>query len=163
MAIYNYTKINVGGQANDGTGDNIRDAFVKTNNALDLLFTLGPTNVILSDIYNTATSLTNLIDSILATSASTSYVDNSIATLAATTATDSRLGLVKIGSNMASDSAGRITLNDIFTLNAQTAAPGSPAAGMFAVADGVNWNPASKVTGRPYPVFYDGAGWTALY
>ena len=36
-------------------------------------------------------------------------------------------------------------------------------AGMFAVADGVNWNPASKSGNVPYPVFWDGSTWNALY
>ena len=35
--------------------------------------------------------------------------------------------------------------------------------GMFAVADGVNWNPASKSGNVPYPVFWDGSTWNALY
>lgn len=35
-------------------------------------------------------------------------------------------------------------------------------AGMIAMADGVNWNPASKSTGRPYPVFWDGVNWLAM-
>ena len=35
-------------------------------------------------------------------------------------------------------------------------------AGMIAMADGVNWNPASKGTGRPYPVFWDGVNWLAM-
>lgn len=36
-------------------------------------------------------------------------------------------------------------------------------AGTFAVADGVNWDPADKNTARAYPVFFDGVSWTALY
>ena len=35
--------------------------------------------------------------------------------------------------------------------------------GMFAVADGTNWNPASKSGNVPYPVFWDGSTWNALY
>ena len=35
--------------------------------------------------------------------------------------------------------------------------------GMFAVADGVTWDPASKSGAVPYPVFWDGASWNALY
>lgn len=35
-------------------------------------------------------------------------------------------------------------------------------AGMIAMADGVNWNPSSKSTGRPYPVFWDGVNWLAM-
>jgi len=44
-----------------------------------------------------------------------------------------------------------------------SAAPSSPVAGMFAVADYTNWDPASSSTPRPYPVFYDGAVWNPLY
>lgn len=36
-------------------------------------------------------------------------------------------------------------------------------AGMFATADGVNWDPASKGGSVPYPVFWDGSAWNALY
>jgi hypothetical protein len=36
-------------------------------------------------------------------------------------------------------------------------------AGMFATADGVNWDPASKSGAVPYPVFWDGSSWNALY
>lgn len=36
-------------------------------------------------------------------------------------------------------------------------------AGMFATADGVNWDPASKSGSVPYPVFWDGTTWNALY
>jgi hypothetical protein len=35
--------------------------------------------------------------------------------------------------------------------------------GMFATADGVNWDPASKGGSVPYPVFWDGSAWNALY
>ncbi|MDB4339458.1 hypothetical protein OAA57_00985 [bacterium] len=36
-------------------------------------------------------------------------------------------------------------------------------AGMFATADGVNWDPAGKSGSVPYPVFWDGVTWNALY
>lgn len=113
MAIYNYTKIQTGGQPNDGTGDNIRDAFTKVNNNLDLLFTLGSSNVILNDIYNK---------------------------LAASTG-----------------------VGNILSLSVSTSAPASPTVGMFAVADRVTWDPASKGSGNAYPVFYNGSTWNALY
>lgn len=35
-------------------------------------------------------------------------------------------------------------------------------AGMMTTADGVSWDPASKGTGRPYPVFWDGVDWLAM-
>ena len=44
-----------------------------------------------------------------------------------------------------------------------SAAPGSPAAGSYYTADGVNWDPASKGGSVPYPVFWDGFGYHALY
>lgn len=44
-----------------------------------------------------------------------------------------------------------------------TAAPGSPITGAFYVADGVSWDPDTKSGVVPYPVFYDGASFNALY
>lgn len=35
--------------------------------------------------------------------------------------------------------------------------------GMFAVADGTNWDPVNKNSTYPYPVFWDGTQWNALY
>jgi hypothetical protein len=35
--------------------------------------------------------------------------------------------------------------------------------GMFAVANGINWDPAGKGGSVPYPVFWDGVSWNALY
>ena len=281
MAIYNYSGINTGGQANDGTGDNIRDAFGKVNSNMDLLFTLGSNNVILADIYNTLTYFQNIINTIpsqVSSAASVAYVDASTASVysrsiaytnqatattqaivLATTATASSLGVVKIGSGITRASDGTISvsvsdgpsgpsgpsgpastisgpsgasvsgpsgpsgpastisgpsgpagggglnnpLSSIFTItNAEasistttgalqvtggvgiggelhvdktvhinnvleltplTTAPTGVAAGCFAVADRLNWDPASKGTGNAYPVFYDGTVWTALY
>lgn len=48
------------------------------------------------------------------------------------------------------------------TLTASTSAP-TVSAGTFAVADGVTWDPATKSGSVPYPVFYDGTSWNALY
>lgn len=50
-----------------------------------------------------------------------------------------------------------------FSLVLSTAQPQDCQAGTFAVADGVNWDPANKNTGKAYPVFYDGVSWSALY
>lgn len=44
-----------------------------------------------------------------------------------------------------------------------TAAPGSPVTGAWYTADGVTWDPASKSGAVPYPVFYDGVTYNALY
>lgn len=41
--------------------------------------------------------------------------------------------------------------------------PPAEATGTFAVADGILWDPDSKANGKPYPVFYDGTSWNALY
>jgi len=48
------------------------------------------------------------------------------------------------------------------TLTASTSSVHVPA-GTFAVADGVVWDPVSKASGKPYPVFWDGSTWNALY
>ena len=42
------------------------------------------------------------------------------------------------------------------------AAPASPNRGFY-TADGVSWDPASKAGAVPYPVFYDGVAFNALY
>ena len=44
-----------------------------------------------------------------------------------------------------------------------TAAPGTPIAGTIYTADGVTWDPDDKYGAVPYPVFYDGATYNALY
>ena len=54
-------------------------------------------------------------------------------------------------------------MDKILTLSLSTSAPDNPTVGMFAIADRTNWNPASKVPTSPYPVFYDGLTWQALY
>lgn len=60
--------------------------------------------------------------------------------------------------------------NDVVYLLPQNSEPDSAdtgglglRAGMFATADGVSWDPASKGTGTPYPVFFNGTSWVALY
>lgn len=67
-------------------------------------------------------------------------------------------GNVSIGS-------GNLTMGNVLKLTLSTTVPGTPAAGMIAIADGATWNPASKPgpTVLPYPVFYDGTGWNAFY
>lgn len=42
------------------------------------------------------------------------------------------------------------------------AAPAGALVGSFAVADRVNWDPASVGSGDPYPVFYDGSTWRKI-
>lgn len=60
--------------------------------------------------------------------------------------------------------------NDVIYQVPQAAAPTATTIGalglkpgMFAVADGTNWDPASKGGSVPYPVFWDGSTWNALY
>lgn len=43
------------------------------------------------------------------------------------------------------------------------AAPGSPVTGAYYTADGTAWDPAGKAGAVPYPVFYDGVAFIALY
>jgi len=45
----------------------------------------------------------------------------------------------------------------------QTGVPANPVVGGMYVADGVTWDPAGKAGAVPYPVFYDGVTWNALY
>ena len=59
--------------------------------------------------------------------------------------------------------SGNITMDKVLTLSLSTSVPPNPTVGMFAIADRTNWNPASKVPTSPYPVFYDGLTWQALY
>ena len=54
------------------------------------------------------------------------------------------------------------SITAVLTLTASTSAP-TVSAGTFAVADGTTWDPATKAGSVPYPVFYDGTSWTALY
>ncbi len=54
------------------------------------------------------------------------------------------------------------SITTVLTLTASTSAP-TVSAGTFAVADGTTWDPASKAGSVPYPVFYNGTIWTALY
>ena len=44
-----------------------------------------------------------------------------------------------------------------------TAAPTTPVAGTYYTADGTSWDPTSKSGAVPYPVFYDGVAYNALY
>jgi hypothetical protein len=61
------------------------------------------------------------------------------------------------------DAANYTMFSDALTLTPLNAAPLTPVAGMLVAADGVNWDPASKAGVLPYPVFYDGTAWNALY
>jgi hypothetical protein len=50
-----------------------------------------------------------------------------------------------------------------FTLPIGTSQPTSPTSGTMYICDATLWNPASKPAGIPYPVFYDGVSYNALY
>jgi len=52
--------------------------------------------------------------------------------------------------------------NGSWSMTPLSAAPGSPTVGLY-IADCTNWDPASKANGRPYPVWYDGTSFNALY
>jgi hypothetical protein len=63
---------------------------------------------------------------------------------------------------------GDVWMGKVLKLTVSTSDPfaGGPYgsdAGHFAVADGVSWDPASKSGTVPYPVFYNGVTWNALY
>lgn len=58
---------------------------------------------------------------------------------------------------------GNVSLEKTITLAVSTNEPVSPTVGTIAVADSVSWDPGSKGPGSPYPVFFDGTIWTALY
>jgi hypothetical protein len=79
----------------------------------------------------------------------------------ATSATSTVTGALRVvgGAGIGGDAF----IGKILSLTVSTAAPAGPTVGMFAVADRVTWDPASKGSGNAYPVFYDGAVWNALY
>lgn len=58
---------------------------------------------------------------------------------------------------------GNISLEKTITLAVSTDQPVTPIAGTIAVADSISWDPASKGPSSPYPVFYDGTSWVALF
>ena len=58
---------------------------------------------------------------------------------------------------------GDVVIGKVLSLTVSTTAPATPLVGMFAIADRITWDPASKGSGNAYPVFYDGAAWNALY
>ena len=102
----------------------------------------------------------NILDGVTATAAELNVLDGVPATLTAT-----ELGYVdgvtsSIQNQLDTKVADGATT---ITLTSSTAQPGSIAAGMFAVADGTTWDPTSKGGVVPYPVFYDGSAWNALY
>jgi hypothetical protein len=55
-----------------------------------------------------------------------------------------------------------LDVNGFMKLAPQTSAP-TAVEGMIVIADGTNWDPASKGGAVSYPVYYDGVAWNALY
>jgi hypothetical protein len=58
---------------------------------------------------------------------------------------------------------GAVEATKFLRLSPLSAAPTGLTAGVFAVADRTNWDPAGKGSGAAYPVFYNGTSWNALY
>jgi len=55
----------------------------------------------------------------------------------------------------------RANIGSVISLEPQTSEPGQASTGTIAVADGLNWDPASAGPGA-YPVFYDGTAWVSM-
>lgn len=60
------------------------------------------------------------------------------------------------------DARSTVDINGVLTLEPQTAAPTTPIIGMIAVANKVDWDPASSAGSTPYPVFYNGSAWVSM-
>ena len=56
---------------------------------------------------------------------------------------------------------GAVEATKFLRLSPLSAAPTGLTAGVFAVADRTNWDPAGKGSGAAYPVFYNGTSWNA--
>lgn len=67
------------------------------------------------------------------------------------------------GSVYAADSTVMLdSFAHVLKLSPLDAEPAGPTAGTIAIADGVNWDPATYSTTDPYPVFYNGTVWSAM-
>ena len=91
----------------------------------------------------------------------TSVYGGFLSVQSATSATSTLTGALQVLGGVGIQ--GNVYMGNILNLQLSAAAPTGVSAGTFAVADRVNWDPASKGSGNPYPVFYDGAAWNALY
>lgn len=60
------------------------------------------------------------------------------------------------------DARATADINGVMILEPQAAAPTTPVIGMIAVANKVDWDPASSVGSTPYPVFWDGSAWLSM-
>jgi len=61
------------------------------------------------------------------------------------------------------DAVNFAMFSDAMTLTPLSTEPAELITGMLVAADGANWDPATKSGTVPYPVFYDGVAWNALY
>jgi hypothetical protein len=71
-------------------------------------------------------------------------------------------GYLAVNNNANYVADATLDVNGFMKLAPQTSAP-SAVEGMIAIADGTNWDPASKGGAVSYPVYYDGTVWNALY
>ena len=62
-----------------------------------------------------------------------------------------------INNSLSTPPAATLDVNGFAKLAVLTSAPGSPADGMVAIADGTSWNPAG--TGKSVMVVYLAGGW----
>lgn len=91
-------------------------------------------------------------------------VDFSSATVAGLSVTGDVKGSVFADdSSVMVDGVNFVMFSDALTLTPLNAEPENFIAGTLVAADGVSWDPASKAGAVPYPVFYDGVAWNALY
>ena len=143
--------------------------------------TLGGT-LVSTDIVPVQSAVKNYVDNAIANSPGGSSFDQSLNTtddVTFNTVTASQLLSTGIGVptytsasdfifNAGSANSGQITVNgavSIATVLRLTPLSSAPAtvAGSFAVANGVQWDPAGKGGAVPYPVFFNGVTWLALY
>jgi len=68
-----------------------------------------------------------------------------------------------IGTGLFINEAKTVSVFGAFRMNPRSSAPSSPVTGGMYTADGTTWDPASKGGAVPYPVFYDGVSYNALY
>jgi|GEM_PF-2503890 hypothetical protein len=79
---------------------------------------------------------------------------------------DGNAGQLRIGTTSGAIdgyiSAAHADLSAFLNLTPQTGAPATPATGTIAIADRANWDPLSKASGGPYPVWYNGSAWVSV-
>lgn len=132
---------------------------ISNGNSIDLTSIVGSTNDTLDDVTSRGATTTNSITVGGLTTDTFTVAGTGIATLSGATnividAAGGTGDIIASGSNIKQIGGLSLTL--------LAAAPTVPA-GTVAVADGTNWDPATKSGAVPYPVFYDGVSWNALY